>query len=138
MSSQAVILIKFRLISSLEKLHSHGTIFPAWERAAENAVPIAHFNPLITAFISSGLLLKRLRQARIDSQPAVSGAAKVAKFILNGAQLSSDDRAVDGDAVYGHLQGDKPTGRQSYWATANWATHFGQLDLGDNIGMQLD
>jgi len=32
--------------------------------------------------------------------------------------------------VYGHL-GDKPTGRQSNWATANWATHFGQL--GDNI-----
>ena len=38
--------------------------------------------------------------------------------------------------VYGHL-GDKPnerqtTGRQSNWATAKWATHFGQL--GDNIG----
>ena len=30
--------------------------------------------------------------------------------------------------IYGHL-GD---GRQSNWATANWATHFGQL--GDNIG----
>jgi len=33
--------------------------------------------------------------------------------------------------VYGHL-GDKPTGRQSNWATAKWATHFGEL--GDNIG----
>jgi len=32
-SSQAVILTNFRLISSLEKLHSHETIFPAWERA---------------------------------------------------------------------------------------------------------
>jgi len=32
-SSQAVILTKFRLISSLEKLHSHEIIFPASKRA---------------------------------------------------------------------------------------------------------
>jgi len=42
--------------------------------------------------------------------------------------------------VYGHL-GDKPTerqttGRQSSWATANWATHFGQL--GDNTGSVIN
>jgi len=40
--------------------------------------------------------------------------------------------------VYGHLD-DKPTERQtterqSNGATANWATHFGQL--GDNIGRE--
>jgi len=113
-SIQADNLSKFRLISSREKLNSHGTIFPAWERAftrkktlceaserqiaemaglrPENSVPMRS-DPLyclIEGFMSSGLPKKRLRQARIDSQPAVSGMAKVAKLYIE--RSTGDER----------------------------------------------
>jgi len=52
--------------------------------------------PLITAFMSSGPPLKRLRQTTIDftfkPQPPVSGMAKVAG--MDGAQLTRDDRTT--------------------------------------------
>ena len=47
---------------------------------------------------------------------------------LNKILVPGPCSPLDGVYIYGHL-GD---GRQSNWATANWATHFGQL--GDNIG----
>ena len=119
-SSQAVILTKFGLISSLETLHSHRTIFPAWERAfprekrclrprnaklqkwrarerrshafpptliPDNSVYVQQTSTKKTPASQNRFTYNRQCQVRQKLQNIYC--------ILNGAQLTSDDRAVD-------------------------------------------
>ena len=111
--SQAVILTKltkFRLISSLEKLHS---LFPAWERAFPREKRCLRprnaglqkcrawergshaFPPTLIPDNSVHVQRTSAKKTSTIQNRQCQVRQKLQNCILNGAQLTSDDRAID-------------------------------------------